>query len=265
MTIPQPLISIVTICYNSAKTIGKTIQSVKAQNVSNLEYILIDGGSEDETLDIINSENNGSFIIESKRDRGISHAFNRGISKASGEYILLLNSDDYLLENSLSQCLDYLLQHPEIDILCCNVQLRRKGRVRTIASKPQHLNKGMSVVHPATIVKRQVYQQVGLFDEQYKIAMDYEFLLRCKQNKIVFQAYDRNLSFMEMDGLSAQNFFLGKTEAHQIKSLYNIPQLPLPIFLLDNGIKHHAGVLLSAILPDAIYGKLRSFSYTFKI
>ena len=260
----NPLISIITICYNSAKTIRKTIQSVKQQNIEKLEYILIDGNSQDETLDIINAENPGDFIVESKPDRGISHAFNKGIKKATGKYILLLNSDDYLLNNSLSQCLDFLSTLHEIDILCCNMLVKRKGKIRTIESKPQYLTKGMSVAHPATIVKRQVYQQVGLFSEQFKIAMDYEFFLRCKYQNVCFQAYDCNLSFMKESGVSAQSFFLGKKEVYQIRSLYNISQPPLSIFLLENGIKHYTGMFLSTILPNSVYSKIRSLSYILK-
>lgn len=259
-----PLISIITICYNSAKTIRRTIQSVKQQQVKNLEYIFIDGGSRDETLEIIDSENPGNFIIESQRDRGISHAFNKGIAKASGTYILLLNSDDYLVDDSLNKCLKYLSDHPKIDILCCNMLVDRKGKIRTIQSKPQYLNKGMSVAHPATIVKRLIYQQVGLFSEQFKIAMDYEFLLRCQQQNICFQTYDCNLSFMEETGVSAKSFFSGKKEVYYVRNLYNLSQPPLLIFLLENGIKHYIGMILSSILSDSVYSKIRSFSYLFK-
>jgi glycosyltransferase involved in cell wall biosynthesis len=263
-TAEVPLISIITICYNSAKTIRRTIQSVRQQQVKNLEYIFIDGGSKDETLEVINSENTGNFIVESGKDRGISHAFNKGIAKATGTYILLLNSDDYLVDNSLNNCLEYLRDRPKIDILCCNMLVARKGKIRTIESKPQYLNKGMSVAHPATIVKGQVYQQVGLFSEQFKIAMDYEFLLRCQQQNVCFETYNCNLSFMEETGVSAQSFFSGKKEVHQIRNSYNFLQPPLRVFLLENGIKHYTGMFLSSILPDSIYSQLRSFSYLFK-
>lgn len=264
ITQESPFISIITICYNSAKTIRRTIQSIKQQNIENLEYILIDGDSSDETLDIISSENPGNFIIESKKDRGISHAFNKGINQANGKYVLLLNSDDYLVDDSLSKCLIFLSDHPEIDILCSNMLVERKGKIRTIESKPQYLKKGMSVAHPATIVKRQVYQQVGKFSEKFKIAMDYEFLLRCKDKNICFQSYNCNLTFMEESGVSSQSFFLGKKEVYYIRYSYNIPQPPLSIFLLENALKHYIGIFLSSILPDSIYSKMRSLNYIFK-
>jgi glycosyltransferase involved in cell wall biosynthesis len=264
ITNETPLISIITVSYNSAKTIQRTIQSVKQQNIQNLEYIFIDGGSSDETLAIINSENLNNFIVESKKDRGISHAFNKGIAKAKGTYILLLNSDDYLVDNSLSKCLNFLQESPEIDILCCNMLVSRKGKITTINSKPQHLKKGMSVAHPATIVKRQVYQQVGLFSEEFKIAMDYEFLLRCKYKDLCFQTYDCNLTFMEENGVSARSFFKGKREVHYIKTLYNIAQPSLPLFLMQHGISHYIGIFLSTILPNSLFSKMRSLNYIFK-
>lgn len=257
----RPFFSIVTICYNSEKTILDTIKSVKSQNIEDIEYILVDGASSDNTLEIINQENNGNFIIISEKDRGISHAFNKGVSKATGKYILFINSDDYLLENSLPDCKSFLSQNPNFDVICCHMLVSNKGKLRSIESKPDQLLKAMSVAHPATIVKREVFETVGLFSEQYKVAMDYDFLLRCKLKKINFTVYNYYLTLMREGGISGKQFIEGKKEVHQIKSNYNLKQPPLFIFISSNIIRHHLGIFLSSIFPNSIYKKLRSLRY----
>jgi glycosyltransferase involved in cell wall biosynthesis len=256
-----PFLSIITICYNSELTIAKTIASVKKQKTQKIEYLLIDGASNDKTLEIINSYNDGSFIVKSEPDQGIADAFNKGIEIASGEYILLLNSDDYLLDNALRPTIDFLYNNPHVDIYCGNMLVQRKGKIVTIESKPEHLRQGMSVAHPATIVKREVFQKVGLFSEKYKIAMDYEFLLRCQLQGIKFYSSNQSIIFMEEKGVSAQKFFLGKKEVYQIRSQYQIKQPPLFIFMLTNTIRHYLGLSLSIIMPTVIYQQLRSLRY----
>jgi glycosyltransferase involved in cell wall biosynthesis len=261
VAIEFPSLSVITICYNSETTIAKTIDSVKEQKNKNLEYILIDGCSTDKTIEIINAKNDGTFIVKSEKDKGIADAFNKGINLAKEKYILLLNSDDYLLNEVLQPCLELLHSHPEIDLLCGNMLVERQGKIITIESKPEHLTKGMSVAHPATIVKREVFQKIGLFSESYQIAMDYDFLLRCKLQGMNFYAYDKPIVFMQESGVSAQKFFLGKKEVHQIKASHNLKQSPLIVFFIGNAFRHYLGLFLSTIVPNQYYQKLRSFRY----
>ena len=99
----QPKISIITICYNSAQTIEKTIQSIVEQDYTNREYIIVDGLSTDNTLSIVNKYSKQIDVIISEKDKGISDAFNKGITRASGDIIVLINSDDILLPDALSK------------------------------------------------------------------------------------------------------------------------------------------------------------------
>lgn len=258
----RPFLSIITICYNSEKTILDTIKSVKSQNIEEIEYILVDGASSDSTLEIIDRENTGNFIIISEKDRGIAHAFNKGVSKATGKYVLFLNSDDYLLENFLSNCKYFLDNNPDIDVLCCHMMvISNKGKLRSIESKPQYLSTTMSVAHPGTIVKREVFDEVGLFQEKYKVAMDYDFLLRCKHKKINFSVYDVYITVMREGGISGQKFIEGIKEVYQIRANYKIKQPPLLVFIVTRVISNYFGVLFALIFPDSIFKKLRLLRY----
>lgn len=262
-TSDSPFLSIITICYNSEKTILDTIKSVKSQSIEGIEYILVDGASTDSTLEIIDKENVGNFIVISEKDRGIAHAFNKGVSRATGKYVLFLNSDDYLLEDSLSNCKYFLDDNPNIDVLCCHMMmLSSKGKLRSIESKPQHLLTTMSVAHPGTIVKRNIFDEVGLFQEKYQVAMDYDFLLRCKQKKINFSVYDCYVTVMREGGISAQKFIEGKKEVYQIRASYKIEQPPLLVFIVSHVIRHYIGTLFASVLPDSIFKNLRSLRYS---
>lgn len=95
----QPIISIITVCFNSEKHIEDTIKSVLSQKYNNLQYIIIDGGSKDKTMDIINKYKKEISTIISEPDKGISDAFNKGIQHAKGDLVGIVNSDDILLQN----------------------------------------------------------------------------------------------------------------------------------------------------------------------
>lgn len=100
-------VSMITICYNAEKTIAKTIESVLSQDYENLEYIIVDGGSKDHTVDIIKSYENKKIHWISEKDNGISDAFNKGIKMATGDLIGLINADDYLFPHALANSLGY--------------------------------------------------------------------------------------------------------------------------------------------------------------
>ena len=115
-------VSMITICYNAEKTIAKTIESVLSQDYENLEYIIVDGGSKDHTVDIIKSYENKKIHWISEKDNGISDAFNKGIKMATGDLIGLINADDYLFPHALAnltlachECTDVLYGNTIVD------------------------------------------------------------------------------------------------------------------------------------------------------
>ena len=120
------VLSIITVCYNSEKTISRCLESVISQDKSFAEHIIIDGGSTDNTIEIVNSIDVSDIII-SEPDQGIYDAMNKGINAASGKYVLFLNSDDHFASNTvLSQIVDELVSKPETPIIFCDVNIFMK-------------------------------------------------------------------------------------------------------------------------------------------
>ena len=200
--------SVITITYNSGKTLEETIQSVAAQTYDNMEYLIIDGGSTDNTVEIIKRYPEAVTHWISEPDRGISDAFNKGIRLATGDMICLINSDDILAEDALQRVARKV--KPETDILYGNAiyfgENQKNFRVRPHESL-DYIRKGMALVHPATFVRKRAYEQYGYFDLGYKCAMDRELLLRMYLGGAKFQYVDEDLAWMRLGGVSIQSFF----------------------------------------------------------
>ena len=119
-----PVISIVTVCFNSARTLEETMKSVLGQNYPALDYVVIDGGSTDGTLDIIDRYKDRLGYFKSEPDRGISDAFNKGIMNAKGDIICIINSDDILLPGALRAVAEHYDEN--VDVFRCNVIINNK-------------------------------------------------------------------------------------------------------------------------------------------
>lgn len=178
-------ISIVTICLNSEKTISKTIQSVLNQSVKPFEYIIIDGGSTDSTISIakaLTKKTTFPVKIYSEPDEGISDAFNKGISKTQGDWVHILNSDDFYIDDTvLPRMTNQIEKNTEKDIILGGIIEESPNgftKAKFAYLIDESLKWGMTVLHPATIVKKSVFECVGLFDTTFKVAMDYEWLIR---------------------------------------------------------------------------------------
>lgn len=179
----QPKISIITACYNSEKTIEQTIQSVLNQTYENIEYIIIDGASTDGTMEIVNKYRNQIDVVVSEKDKGIYDAFNKGLGKATGQYIQFLNSDDFLNGNLIIEKIAQFIVENEYpiavygDIYFYNERsgyLRKHGHAFTQID----LKRGHMPPHPAFFVSNKAFELIGKFDEAYKIAGDFDFTFR---------------------------------------------------------------------------------------
>lgn len=184
-------LSIITIVKNGKDVIEKTIQSVISQTCKDFEYIVIDGASDDGTYDVIKKYNDQITHLISEKDSGIGDAFNKGIKYSSGDWILFLNGGDFFAENTvLQQISPHLVQDETIDIVygqSCIVNTSNKI-LKTIGNK-NYKNKirwEMPFPHQATFHRRLLFDTYGPFDTSYKIAVDYEFLLRIPNIKAVF-------------------------------------------------------------------------------
>ncbi|EJC6734997.1 glycosyltransferase family 2 protein [Vibrio vulnificus] len=175
-------VSIITVCYNSAKTIKDTIESVKHQAYSDIEYIVIDGGSTDNTLDILKAYSDSIDVLVSEKDKGLYDAMNKGLKRATGDLIGILNSDDILAE---SHTIERVVSKAENvdgvygDVGFYDATLTKKSR--HYSSKGFHkakFSRGFMPAHPSCYLKKSLIEQVGLYSLDFKIAADFDFLVR---------------------------------------------------------------------------------------
>ncbi|MCB0748933.1 MAG: glycosyltransferase [Ignavibacteriae bacterium] len=181
----NPKISIITVCKNSESTILRCVDSVLNQSYSNLEYIIVDGDSNDKTISIINNFRDKISKIISEPDTGIYDAMNKGVQSSSGDYILFLNADDFLIsENTINNFVAYVTSEKveEADIYFGKVLIFNKqngiGNLWKAAKVSKYSLFRGSIPHPATFIKSDTFKKCGLFDTNYKISGDYEWFVR---------------------------------------------------------------------------------------
>lgn len=203
----KPLFSIITASFNSEKTIKRTIVSVLNQSFSNFEYIIIDGKSTDNTVAILKTfeklfkEKEISFSWISEKDLGIYDAFNKGILKAKGDWISFLGSDDYYLTNALELYATSAkkLEAP-VDLLYSNVKVEE---VKIINGNWtwKKFKKKMNIAHVGAFHSATYFKKFGLYNTNYKIAGDYELLLRAKEY-LKTHKIEEVTAIMSADGIS---------------------------------------------------------------
>ncbi len=210
----NPRLSIITIAWNSEKTIARTLESVVAQNCDPklIEHWVIDGGSKDATIDLVKNFPHAKWISEA--DKGISDAFSKGVRRATGDWILFLNSDDRLADdNVLQEVLSEL--RDDADIAYGRVVIADRDTdqpVMTIGNERawKYLWQRMTVPHPATFTRRTYFEKYGDFDPSFKIAMDYEMHLR-GYGQSRYHYFPRVVTTMSTGGVSDTS--RGKKEA----------------------------------------------------
>ena len=208
----NPKISIITITYNSEKTLEKTIKSVISQDYDNVEYIIVDGKSTDKTLDIVKKYEDKISHIISEPDNGISDAFNKGIKAATGEIVGIINSDDQLCEGAIS----YLASNysPDVDVYRGNIILKNVtgNSYKEVPSMEFSLTPILTKVsHPGTFIKRDAYLKYGMYDEKCRYVMDLDLLIRY---------YRAGLKFLYLDYTMANFEFGGATFGQMTKARY---------------------------------------------
>lgn len=181
----MPKLSIITINLNNASGLQKTIESVFAQTFTDYEYIVIDGGSTDASKELMEKHKKKFVYAISEKDKGIYNAMNKGVGKAKGEYLLFLNSGDYLANDEVLS--HVLAQTENKDLIYGILVLDRKG-VLYHKEYPEQLHFSFflkdTVPQPSSIIKRGLFQLVGLFNENLRSTSDWEFFLNavCKYN-----------------------------------------------------------------------------------
>ena len=192
------LFTIITICYNSEKTVERTIKSVLAQTNIDYEYIIVDGASKDATLDIIKRSVplfEGRMKWQSEPDNGIYDAMNKGIMHASGEIIGIVNSDDWLEPKALETVEKaYISNGRSLDTIysggmffhCVNGSIQKLMPNKRSLERYAKIGDIAGIRHPATFVPKNIYNSFGMFDTRMKVSADADFLLRFYKSGGVF-------------------------------------------------------------------------------
>lgn len=206
--------SIITVCYQSEKTIERTIKSVLAQTYKDYEYIIVDGCSKDRTLDIVKKYEplfEGRMKWKSEPDKGIYDAMNKGIERSSGEMIGIVNSDDWLEPDTLEVVNEFSKNVEEDSVYTGDIRYYYvNGDVQVISynySKLKHCSKFylIGVNHPATFVPKSLYEKYGTFDTNLKIMADGDFITRLYYNDVSFVFIPQVLS-NQTDGGASQTY-----------------------------------------------------------
>ena len=257
-----PKISIITITYNSAKTVEDTIKSVVSQEYTNLEYIIIDGVSKDNTLEIVRKYEDQITIISSEPDQGISDAFNKGISKATGEIIGIINSDDILLPGALQMIADNY--DPEVGVyrgntIVWNPVTNKKYRaIPTMSFSKYALN--VKICHQSTFVTKGTYEKYGLYKVNYRFMMDADLLSRLSVNNVKMKYLNFDMAVSAAGGVTDRYSYRDKlSERYDVivsnGGLRIMAFIVTMFFVLKQIIKNRMRMFLSSdLLKSLKYG-----------
>lgn len=198
----NPLISIVTVVYNGQKHIEQTIQSVLGQSYDNIEYIVIDGGSTDNTVEIIKKYEEKIDYWVSEPDSGIYNAMNKGSSLCTGDYVAFLNADDWYNADTIETVVEKIKEQ-DVDYVFGNVDLIRDGKVETVFTPDlQNYKKTMPFGHPSLFLKRSILLKFG-FNEKHKVVADYGLILQLINHKCSYYYVDKSLTNFRLGGISS--------------------------------------------------------------
>jgi GT2 family glycosyltransferase len=213
-------ITIITAALNPGPEVRQTIESVLGQGYPDLQYIFVDGGSRPESFAFVQPYLTRIDHLIQEPDTGISDAWNKGLARATGDVIGLINADDFLLPGALRSVASVFAAQPGMVLVHGNAQRIENGhnfirRPMPIPLLRLALRIGTPVVHPATFVAREVYERVGHFDTSYRVAMDYDFVLRAHLAGARFIHLDEALVGFRGGGLSDREPLRGFREVRR--------------------------------------------------
>ena len=229
-------ISIITVSLNSEKTIRDTLNSILSQTYKNIEHIIVDGGSSDETLKILKRYPNKNKKIYNCKNSGIYEAINYGIKKSNGDYIAILNSDDfYHSDDTVAKVVEIIKKNKDTKIFFGNVvyfkQLQYYDIKRYYSGNDFSRSKmryGIMPPHPASFIKKEVYQTNLPYKQNFKIASDFEFFLRIIYIKrIKFKKINQTIVRMRLGGISTRNLMSYITSTNEILKSFHINKIEM--------------------------------------
>ena len=244
-------LSIITINRNNANGLDKTIQSVINQSYEDFEYIVIDGNSTDHSIDIIKKYNSNINYWVSETDKGIYNAMNKGIAKANGNYVLFLNSGDYLVNNDVLKSV--FEKQQTADIIYGNMQIDWGNGKITSGKMPDKITFKQMYIdtlwHPVSFIKKTLFDKYGLYNETYKVVADYDFFFKVIIiNNVTTYHINVDIAMYNLNGLSSllENKALEQAERRKVIESY------LPQSIIDFAI--------DTIVPDklSIFDRLKN-------
>jgi glycosyltransferase involved in cell wall biosynthesis len=236
-------ISLITVCYNSDKTIRKTLESIIQQNYSNIEYIIIDGGSTDNTLKIIAEFNKKVNILISEPDKGLYDAMNKGIKLATGDIVGILNSDDIFVDNNVLENVSKFHQKNKVEASVGNIiQINRSGiTVRKYSANnwnPDKLRIGFMPPHPSVFFRRELFDKYGYYNINFISGADYELIVRFfLKHQISWKFSNITTTSMLIGGISSSGYKSYKLISREIKKALEL-----------NNIKFSYLIVLSRVI-----------------
>lgn len=229
----KPKVSIITITYNNASGLARTIESVISQNYTDYEYIIIDGGSSDNTLDIIHKFADKISYWVSEADKGVYHAMNKGIAVAKGDYLHFLNSGDcYASHDVLYRIFSQEQTFPLLrGIQICDYGDRQE-RWTNLGNRPVTLYDMYSntMLHQATLIRRDMFEKYDLYDENLKIVSDWKFFLQLVLGGEESTYLDIDIVLFEMEGISTNK---SHGELH-LKERQEVTEALIPAYILSD-------------------------------
>jgi glycosyltransferase involved in cell wall biosynthesis len=223
-------VSVITVCRNAADCIERAIRSVVAQTYANIEYVVIDGGSTDDTLNILHAWREHINVLVSEPDEGIYDAMNKGVRKSKGDVIYFLNSDDFFYSSRAVELMaDFMRGHPKADVVYGGIEVRMARTHPHIFMPPpaeealQFLVSG-SLPHQATFARRGVFARTGLFDARYRSHADYDWFLKAATHPEIVMARAPVVVASFLLGGASSQLERGERERHSIQNAVPVYQ-----------------------------------------
>ncbi|MBP7278807.1 MAG: glycosyltransferase [Sedimentibacter sp.] len=248
METARPLVSLITVSYNSEKTIADTIESILEQTYDNIEYIIVDGLSSDNTVSIAKNyetefkDKGYSFIIISEKDSGLYDAMNKGIRLSTGDIVGILNSDDFYVNEYIIEKVVKMMMEENSDCLYADLlyvdEVNLEKVVRRWKANKGDFRLGWNPPHPTTFITKRSYDKYGLYKTDYKISSDYDILYRIiHKGKVKTSYLEEYIVKMRIGGKSTSGI---KSNIISNKEIYNT--------LKENNQKFKLAIIITRLL-----------------
>ncbi|MGI9510682.1 MAG: glycosyltransferase family 2 protein [Geminicoccaceae bacterium] len=260
----QLTVTLITVVRNGGTAFERAARSVGAQSYRPLEYIVIDGGSTDGTVDVIRSFDDYITHWTSEPDRGISHAFNKGIAASTGCYICFVNADDWLEPDYVEQAV-HALEIRNADFVFGNLAYHAADGtlLHVIEGDPHYAASVQSLMpalnHPTMLVRRAIFDGIGGFDERYKVAMDYDWVLRAHLAGYRGRHVPEIRGHMTLEGISDRRFLEGLKEVRTIAIHHGQRTTRAWLLFAYRTIKGMVQRVMQRHAPSSLHGSLRGW------